>query len=123
MTEKAMVALKVALVSAGIPSVFIGDLPSQKTECVAIRPVDGYASTRYFGKTTIEEPLVEVLVRANNYQLGQEWYTKASKALDNFVSPDSGILRSNVTGSPGYLGKDVTGYGEWHFLIHVSLQP
>lgn len=122
MTDDAMKSLRNKVIALGIDKVFIGDPPSLELECVSIRPIDGYPSTRYFGDTDCEEPLIEVLVRAKTYSLGQRWYNIVSNGLDRFSDLNVKILSCLLTGSPGYLGADTNGFGEWHMLFHVTLQ-
>lgn len=121
MTEKAMLALQKQITDAGIEHTYIGDLPELQMDCIAIRPVDGYPSTVYLGMPATLEPLVEVITRAQRYEVGQEMYNAALKATHNYANEEAGILQCVVTGSPGYLGRDTEGFGEWHFILHVSL--
>lgn len=122
MTNEALSSLQAVIKSAvGQTEVYIGDLPELNTDCVALRPVDGYPSTVYLGMPATLEPLVEVLVRAQAYAVGTDLSTKALKAVDGFVDETAGILMSKVVGSPGYLGRNTNGFGEWHFITHVSL--
>ena len=122
MTNEALHALRAVVQSAvGDMNVYIGDLPELQEACIAIRPTDGYPSTHYFGMPTTLEPLVELLVRNADYALGTDANSKAMKALDNFTDGASGIVLSKVVGSPGYLGRNTNGFGEWHFMVHISL--
>lgn len=121
MTDKTLRSLKEHLITAGLSDVYIGDLPELKLNCISIRPVDGYVSTRYFGKTDIKEPLLEVLIRNTDYATGTLNYNVATETLDKLSDEAAGILSAFVTGSPGYLGRNANGFGEWHFLVHLSL--
>lgn len=121
MTEQSIENVRDKLVSLGIDKVVIGDLPSRELNCVAIRPVDGYKSTYYFGMAALAEPLLEVIVRNTDYALGQNYYNLISKNLDKYSATQDGIAACILTGSPGYLGKDETGYNEWHMIFHLTL--
>ena len=103
-----------------VSNVVIGDLPSRQLDCVAVRPVDGYPSVRYFQQTATDEPLIECVVRHKLYQTGQTWYTKIQKALDQYISKEHGINGCLLVGSPGYLGADENGFNEWHMLFHIT---
>ena len=122
MTNDALTALKTTIQSAiGATPVYIGDLPELDEICVAIRPVDGYPSTVYLGMPETLEPLVEVIVRHTEYASGTDICSNAMKALDGFTAEDVGILLTKLVGSPGYLGRNTNGFGEWHFIVHISL--
>ena len=122
MTNDALTALKTTIQGAiGATPVYIGDLPELDEICVAIRPVDGYPSTVYLGMPETLEPLVEVIVRHTEYASGTDICSNAMKALDGFTAEDVGILLTKLVGSPGYLGRNTNGFGEWHFIVHISL--
>ena len=122
MTNEALQSLKTAISAAvGATNVYIGDLPELGENCVAFRPVDGYPSTVYLGMPETLEPLVEVIVRDEDYASGTNNSNGAMKALDGFVDETVGILLAKVVGSPGYLGRNTNGFGEWHFIVHISL--
>lgn len=122
MTDAAIKSLRNSILSTGISKVVIGDLPALQLDCVAIRPVDGYASTYYFGATSLGEPLIEVIVRNKSYEVGQAWYNGIVQKLDQSMDESVGILSCMLTGSPGYLGRDIEGFSEWHILFHVTLK-
>lgn len=122
MTNEALQSLKTAISAAvGATQVYIGDLPELGENCVAFRPVDGYPSTVYLGMPETLEPLVEVIVRDEDYASGTDNCNNAMNALDGFVDETVGILLAKVVGSPGYLGRNTNGFGEWHFIVHISL--
>ena len=122
MTNEALQSLKTAISAAvGATNVYIGDLPELGENCVAFRPVDGYPSTVYLGMPETLEPLVEVIVRDEDYASGTNNCNNAMNALDGFVDETVGILLAKVVGSPGYLGRNTNGFGEWHFIVHISL--
>ena len=122
MTNEALNALKNTIQGVtGATQVYIGDLPELDENCVAIRPVDGYPSTVYLGMPETLEPLVEVIVRHTEYASGTDICSNAMKALDGFTAEDVGILLTKLVGSPGYLGRNTNGFGEWHFIVHISL--
>lgn len=122
MTNNAMKSLRDRILSTGIQNVVIGDLPELQESCIAIRPVDGYPSTLYLGMPETMEPLVEVITRNKSYEEGTDMYNKALKALNKYSDTSAGILLCVVTGSPGYLGRNTNDFGEWHFILHVSVQ-
>lgn len=122
MSDEVMKTLRNMLVEAGIENVYIGDTPSLQLECVALRPTDGYSSIYFFGRVELAQPLVEVVIRAKAYQLGQSWYDQVKKALDKSSAESVGILSCVLTGSPGYLGRDLNGFGEWHMIFHLTLK-
>lgn len=122
MTDTVNTTLRNVVVAAGVDSVYIGDAPSLQLNCVALRPVDGYPSSRYFGKGLMSEPLIEVIVRNQDYQTGQEIYNVVKKTLDKFSDESNGILSCFLTGSPGYLGRDTEGFSEWHMIFHVTVK-
>ena len=124
MTNEALLAIKAAIQAAvGATNVYIGDLPELGENCVAFRPVDGYPSTVYLGMPETLEPLVEVIIRDTDYASGTDVCSKAMKALDGFTDETVGILLTKLVGSPGYLGRTTDGFGEWHFVTHISLLP
>lgn len=120
MVDKTLLILYTALKNAGLTPITIGDLPSQNAQGVAIRPVDGYPSTRYFGQKALNEPLIEIVFRSTEYATGENWYKTASKTLDAFSQSDDGVISCFITGSPGYLGKTSEGRNEWHLLLHAT---
>ena len=122
MTKDVMEFLRSKLVTAGVKNVYIGDAPSLQLNCVSIRPVDGYASTLYFCSPSMQEPLLEIIVRNDDYLTGQSEYNLIQKTLDKLVDRDIGILSCLLTGSPGYLGKDVEGFNEWHMIFHITVE-
>lgn len=122
MTNEALQTLRTAISAAvGATQVYIGDLPELGENCVAFRPVDGYPSTVYLGMPETLEPLVEVIVRDEDYASGTDNCNNSMKALDGFVDETVGILLTKVVGSPGYLGRNTNGFGEWHFIVHITL--
>lgn len=120
MTNDMLQQFKELLVGAGLPSVVIGELPSRKIDVIAIQPVDGYASVYYFGKTSSYEPILEAQIRNKDYRTGQDWSETVKKTLDKYSNKAVGIDSCILTGSPGYLGSDENGFGEWHMLFHVT---
>lgn len=120
MSRSTAEVLRDVIVTTGIQEVFIGDAPALERECVALRLSDGYESTYYFGKSSIREPLVEIVIRTNLYEKGQQWYTAIRRVLDQYSNQSEGIISCYLTGSPGYLGRDTRGFNEWHMIIHVS---
>ena len=122
MTNEALKSLRTAISAAvGATKVYIGDLPELGESCVAFRPVDGYPSTVYLGMPETLEPLVEVIVRDEDYASGTDNCNNSMKALDGFTAEDVGILLTKLVGSPGYLGRNINGFGEWHFVVHITL--
>lgn len=122
MTNNALMSMQAALQAAvGATQVYIGDLPATDENCVAFRPVDGYPSTVYLGMPATLEPLVEVTIRDAEYASGTTNCNNAMKALDGFVDLAVGIMLTKLVGSPGYLGRNTDGFGEWHFIVHISL--
>lgn len=122
MTNESLASLKNAITAAVEDvQVYIGDLPELDENCMSIRPVDGYPSTVYLGMRETLEPLVEVIVRNTDYASGTDSCSKAMKALDGFTDEAVGILLTKLVGSPGYLGRNTNGFGEWHFIVHVTL--
>lgn len=103
----------------GATPVYLGDLPELMDVCVALRPTDGYPSTMYFGTPDTLEPLLEVLIRSRDYATGTDVCSVAMRALDGFSDDTVGVVLSRVVGSPGYLGRDVNGFGEWHFVVRI----
>lgn len=103
------------------PAVYFGDLPALDLECAALKIVDGYPSSRYFGATDLGEPLLEVVIRSKSYSNGQQWYSEIKTLLDRFSNEQVGIISCMLTGSPGYLGKDINEFCEWHMIFHVTL--
>lgn len=122
MTQSAILSLLGKLHASGVKNAVIGDLPAQQAICTAIRPVDGYPSTRFFGQHDLEEPLVEVLVRDVSYESGQKTYNLAKEALNKYSDKPNGILSSLLTGSPGFLGRNASNFCEWHMLFHVTIE-
>lgn len=122
MTDIVGKTLHARIVAAGVKNVYIGDAPSLQLNCVSLRPVDGYPSSRYFGKGLMSEPLVEVIIRNRYYEAGQGIYNTVKETLDKFSDESSGILSCFLTGSPGYLGRDVEGFSEWHMIFHVTVK-
>lgn len=121
MTQEIMLDLRQQLLLKGIPTVIIGELVALAPDGVAIRPVDGYPSTRFFGQVALDEPLVEVLLRNKSYVTLSEWAKLSHDALDNYSNSKTGILSSLITGSPGYLGANEKGFHEWHMITHLTL--
>ena len=121
MTDEAMKTLRDTLLNAGIPKVYIGDLPELQLDCVAIKAVPGYPNTMYFGQTDVLEPLISVSTRASEFATGESISTLAMKTLNQYSNKNVGILQARVTGSPGFLGKNAKGFYEWHCVVHVTL--
>lgn len=122
MTGKVVEVLRNRIVTAGVNPVYIGEIPLQQKDCIALKVIDGYTDTRYFSATDLAEPLIEILIRAESYEKGQTWYNSVKDALDRYSEPEFGILCCWLTGSPGYLGRDVNNFGEWHMLFHVTVK-
>lgn len=120
MTNDMLLHFRDVLTQAGLPSVVIGELPTRTMNAVSIKPTDGYASTYYFGRTSSSEPLLEVQIRNQDYATGQLWSELVKGALDKYQNQEAGIDSCFLTGSPGYLGADENGFGEWHTLFHVT---
>lgn len=121
MTDEIMEFIRSTVESLGIPNVVIGDLPSQLTNCVAVRPVDGYQGVFYFGMKSSDEPLIEVVIRNEDYSLGQTQYMFIQEALNMLRNDTIGLDSMILTGSPGYLGSDESGYNEWHMIFHATI--
>lgn len=120
MTNAMLSHLRNVLVEAGLPSVVIGELPSRKLDVIAIKPNDGYTSTYYFGRQSSNETLLEVQIRNKDYVSGQQWSEVVKTTLDKYRNEKAGIDSCFLTGSPGFLGRDQTGFGEWHSVFHIT---
>lgn len=123
MTDLAMNAIRDALLDCGVTNVYIGEAPKYDLDCCAIRPTDGLANSMYFGQPWLQEPLLEVIIRNKEYKEGQEQYNIAFDLLSSYMNFDAGIRQCVITGSPGFLGRNASGFGEWHFMAHITLIP
>lgn len=121
MNESVVNHLRDKVASLDIEPVVVGGLPALNINCVALKPNDGYESTRYFGLVASDEPLVEVVIRNESYPVGQAQYLVISKALDMYRNPDESIMSCFLIGSPGYLGADTAGFHEWHLILHLTV--
>lgn len=120
MTELGYEYLRSVAIGLGATNVVIGSLPSLETNAVAIRPVDGYRSTFYFGQASTDEPLVEVIIRNKDYASGQALYMALKDGMNQLRNEEAGVDSCILTGSPGHLGSDQTGWHEWHMLFHIT---
>lgn len=122
MTDIAINAVRDALIDCGVKDVYIGEATKYDLDCCTIKPVDGFANTMFFGKTWLQEPLLEVIIRNKAYHEGQEQYNIAFDLLSAYINFDAGIRHCVIVGSPGYLGRSASGFGEWHFMVHLTLE-
>lgn len=120
MSNDILLYFQKVLTEAGLDKVYVGELPTRSIDAVAIKPVQGYNSMYYFGDYVANEPLIEIQIRHRDFYTGQYWSDIAKTSLDKLVNPDENIALCIQVGSPGYLGADSNGFGEWHTLFHVT---
>ena len=81
----------------------IGDLPGVKRDNICILLYDGDPNVEYFGKSTLYEPIVKIVVRNGSYEQGSQWVDQVKEALHRRT--DTNLLGVTMIGSPMYLGR------------------
>lgn len=100
--------------------VYIGELPSNETDAVAVMLYDGNFNTEYFKSGTMFKPVVKIVVRHGSYQTGREWATVIKEALHRHV--DDFFLSILMVGYPRYLGRDPQKLHEFQLVFNLKVK-
>lgn len=115
------VYLASVLTEKGVNSVYIGEPPAVRLNCVALKMSEGFSNARYFGMISLGEPTVEVTIRNDDYATGKAISKTVYESLDKLRSEENGILSCLSSGSVGYLGRDADEFHEWRIIFNLIL--
>lgn len=94
----------------------IGNLQTDKDECVSLFPVDGDRQN-YFGGKHMDSQPIRIVVRDPSYQRGTATIEKIKEHLDRYH--DDIIRAMFLTRLENYLGKDTTKRNVWEINFKV----
>lgn len=81
------------LIPSSVKPRFVGDIPSQSDEGVALSLYGTDMITRYFGTpTTIHSQLVQCKIRTQKYTKGTKFMQQIKQSLDKYHNEKDGIL-------------------------------
>lgn len=100
---------------------FIGDLPSGRSEAIALMEYDGVGSTNYFGQArSILQPILKVVVRTESYKVGDTYCEDLKELLHKYH--DEVILSMLLAGSTMYLGRDEDKMHEFQLIFNIQIR-
>lgn len=108
-----------ALIPSSVTTV-IGDLPGATSCVAAIRLFDGNANDEYFGKSTVYNPIVKIVVRHSSYERARQWIDQIRKALDKHH--DDYFDSIYLVGYPMYLGQGNTKLHEFQIVFRIKVK-
>lgn len=108
-----------SLLSGNLPA-FVGELPSQRENAVAVIEYSGNVNTEYFDDNTMFEPIVKIVVRNKSYPVAQEQMNTVIKKLHRYH--DDFLLLCVVVGQPMYLGKGDAGLHEFQVTFRTQIK-
>lgn len=95
-----------SILPSNIKPKFVGDVPSQTEEGVAISLTDGEDSYQFIGNSpAVERPYVQIVVRTKKYNQGYEFCNQIVETLDRYTEAEQGILGLWMQGNIDYLGR------------------
>ncbi len=102
--------------------VIIGELPSLKTEAIALIMYDGTGSIEYFGltETSIFQPIMKCVSRSKRYVDGKEDMDTLQQVLHRYT--DDSILSCFMVGAPMYLGKGPEQLHEFQVTFSLKIK-
>lgn len=81
------------LIPSSVKPRFVGDIPSQSDEGVALSLYGTDTITRYFGTPiTIHDQLVQCKIRTKKYEKGTKFMHQITESLDKYHNEEDGIL-------------------------------
>lgn len=95
-----------SILPATLKPKFVGEVPSQSEEGIAIALTDGEDSDLFFGSgATLARPYVQIVVRTKEYAKGSKFCNQIIETLDRYKQESEGILGLWMQGNIDYLGK------------------
>ena len=103
----------------------VGELPSLKTEGIALIIYDGNFSTEYFGKkssgaTSIFNPVLKCLIRHSSYDTAATWIEELKETLHRYS--DDNFLSILLAGTPAFLGRTPEKLCEFQITFNIQLK-
>lgn len=101
---------------------FVGELPSQAEEGVALSPGEGEENIYYFSQEdTLRKPYVTCYIRTREYTKGEQFSSQVVEALDKFHD-DDWILSCTLVGTPTYLGRNEDKLHEFQVVFKIIVK-
>ena len=95
-----------SILPATLKPKFVGEVPSQSDEGVAISLVDGEDSTGFLSTDTImTRPYIQIVVRTKSYDKGNKFCVQVIDVLDKYRNEEHNILGLWLRGNINYLGR------------------
>ena len=109
-------------IPATISPRFVGELPSQSDEGVALSPDDGQDNTTFFATSTaIRRPYVQCLIRTKEYSKGEKFGEQVIKSLDGF-SDGTTILQVRAQSALMYIGRNEEKLHEFQVMFKILVK-
>lgn len=111
----------IKLIPPEVQPTFVGEVPSQSTEGVALCPKDAEISYYFFGQESfIHVPYIECNIRTKTYKLGEDYAYKVMDAIDGYTDGNT-VLGVRTSSYPDYLGKNEDKLHEFQLTFKVIL--
>ena len=108
-----------SLLPGNLPA-FVGELPSQRENAIAVIEYSGNANTEYFDDSTMFEPVVKIVVRNHSYPEAQAQMKTVVDTLHRYH--DETLLLCLVVGQPMYLGRGDLGLHEFQVTFRTNIK-
>lgn len=99
---------------------FIGDLPANIPNAVAIVLFNGAENLSYFQFDSVFKPIIKIVVRNRSYELAQQQVLIIKETLHKYS--DEYFMSIFMQGYPMYLGKDEQKLHEFQLVFNIQLK-
>lgn len=99
---------------------FIGDLPANVPNAVAIVLFNGSENLSYFQFGSVFRPVVKIVVRNSSYEEAQQQVSTIKETLHKHS--DEYFMSIFMQGYPMYLGKDEQKLHEFQLVFNIKLK-
>lgn len=111
------------LIPSSVKPRFVGDIPSQSDEGVALSLYGTDMIARYLGtSTTIYSQLVQCNIRTKKYEKGTKFMQQVRENLDEYCNEEDGILSVILTEGDNYLGVNEEKLHEFQLTFKILVK-
>lgn len=111
------------LIPSSVKPRFVGDIPSQSDEGVALSLSGTEVITRFFGSNiSLIEQMVQCNIRTKKYEKGTKFMQQVRENLDKYCNEEDGILSVILTEGDNYLGVNEEKLHEFQLIFKTIVK-
>lgn len=111
------------LIPSSVKPRFVGDIPSQSDEGVALSLYGTETITRFFGSSTsLIDQMVQCKIRTKKYGKGTKFMQQIRDTLDKYYNEEDGILSVILTDGDSYLGVNEEKLHEFQLIFKTTVK-